>query len=246
MATITMNISSQFTRPPSQSGWLNIPMTYGASHVFTVANFTTETTPEYVADGDLSHIKVSTLPGQGILSLSSVAVIIDQVISATDISAGNLVYAANTLSTNAYSDGNMTFLVSDVVSGLYNDVAEDVIFNVEADSSINQQPTTVGDGSADVVLGSEIVFTRAMLTTNLSIPYSDPEGDAADKLRIIELASFGTVKLNGSPVFVNQEIDFTDIDAGLLTYLSTSIPGEDEFEAFEFEISDAGSNIFVG
>ena len=246
MATITMNISSQLTRPPSQSGWVSISMTNGGSHVFTVANFTTETTPEYVADGALSHIKVSTLPLQGTLTLSSVAVVVDQIISATDISAGNLVYAANTLSTAAYTDGNMTFLVSDVVSGLYNNVAEEVILNVEADSSINQQPTAVGDGSANVVLGSEVVITKAMLTTELSIPYSDPEGDAADKLKVLALASFGTLKLNGSPVTINQEIDFTDIDAGLLTYLSTSIPGIGESESFQFEISDTGSNIFVG
>ena len=94
MATMTLEISTQFSRPPSQSGWLSIAMAYGASHTFTVANFTTETTPEYVADGALSHVKVSTLPGQGALLLSSVAVTVDQEISATDISAGNLVYTS--------------------------------------------------------------------------------------------------------------------------------------------------------
>ena len=242
MATMTLEISTQFSRPPSQSGWINIAMAYGASHTFTVANFTTETTPEYVADGALSHVKVSTLPGQGALLLSSVAVTVDQEISATDISAGNLVYTSNTISTAGYSDGNMTFLVSDVVSGLYNISAQQVIFNVGIDSSVNQQPTEVGDVSANVTLGSEVPLTRAMLTEN----YSDPEGDAADKLKILELASFGTVKLNGSPVIVNQEINFTDIDAGLLTYESTSIPGNEESEQFEFEISDSGSGNFVG
>ena len=85
-----------------------------------------------------------------------------------------------------------------------------------------------------------------MLTTDLDIPYSDPEGDAADKLKIISLASFGTVKLSGSPVIVNQEIDFADIDSGLLTYLPTSIPGNGDSESFQFEISDTGSGNFVG
>ena len=242
MATMTLEISTQFSRPPSQSGWISIAMAYGASHTFTVANFTTETTPEYVADGALSYVKVSTLPGQGALLLSSVAVTVDQEISATDISAGNLVYTSNTISTAGYSDGNMTFLVSDAVSGLYNSVAEQVIFKVVEDSTINQEPTEVGDVSANITLGSEVPLTRAMLTEN----YSDPEGDAADKLKILELASFGTVKLNGSPVIVNQEINFTDIDAGLLTYESTSIPGNGESEQFEFEISDSGSGNFVG
>ena len=242
MATMTLEISTQFSRPPSQSGWLSIAMAYGASHTFTVANFTTETTPEYVADGALSHVKVSTLPVQGALLLSSVAVTVDQEISATDISAGNLVYTSNTISTAEYNDGNMTFLVSDVVSGLYNSIAEQVILKVGEDTTVNQEPTEVGDVNANVTLGSEVPLTRAMLTEN----YSDPEGDAADKLKILELASFGTVKLNGSPVIVNQEINFTDIDAGLLTYLSTSIPGIGEAESFQFEISDAGSNTFVG
>ena len=242
MATITLEISTQFSRPPSQSGWLSIAMAYGASHVFTVANFTTETTPEYVADGALSHVKVSTLPGQGVLSLSSVAVTVDQTIPVADLTAGNLVYSSNTISTAGYNDHSMTFLVSDVVSGLYNSVANQIIFNVAADSTINQQPTEVGDVDADVTLGTEVVLTRAMLTEN----YSDPEGDAASVLKITILASFGTVKLNGSPVFVNQEISFTDIDSGLLTYESTSIPGAGESEQFEFEISDSGSGNFVG
>jgi hypothetical protein len=242
MATMTLEISTQFSRPPSQSGWLSIAMAYGASHTFTVANFTTETTPEYVADGVLSHVKVSTLPVQGALLLSSVAVTVDQEISATDISASNLVYTSNTISTAGYSDGNMTFLVSDVVSGLYNSVAEQVIFKVGLDATVNQEPTEVGDVDADVTLGTTVILTRAMLTEN----YSDPEGDAADKLKIVELASFGTVKLNGSPVYINQEINFTDIDSGLLTYESTSIPGNGESEKFEFEISDSGSGNFVG
>ena len=140
----------------------------------------------------------------------------------------------------------MTFLVSDEVSGLYNSVAKQIIFEVAADSTINQQPTAVGDGYADVILGSEFTLTRAMLTTDLDIPYSDPEGDSADKLKIIALASFGTVKLSGSRVSVNQEIDFTDIDSGLLTYLPNSIPGKGESESFQFQISDSGSGNFVG
>lgn len=246
MATMTLEISTQFSRPPSQSGWLRIAMSYGASHTFTVNNFTTETTPEYVADGALSYIKVTALPGQGALLLNSVAVTVDQEISATDIDAGNLVYTSNTISTAGYNDSNMAFLVSDVVSGLYNSSAQQVIFNVGIDFSVNQQPTVVGDGSADVTLGSEFTLTRAMLTTDLDTPYSDPEGDAADKLKIISLASFGTVKLNGSPVIVNQEIDFADIDSGLLTYLPTSIPGNGDSESFQFEISDTGSGNFVG
>lgn len=246
MATITLEISNQFSRPPSQSGWLKIAMGYGTSHVFTVANFTTETTPEFIADGALSHVKVSTLPGQGVLALSSVAVTVDQSITATDIAAGNLVYTTNTLSTGAYVDNGMTFLVSDVISGLYNSVAQQVIFDVEADGTVNLQPSQVGDGSLDVTVGSEIVFTRAMFTTDLDIPYSDPEGDAADKLKVLALASFGTIKLNGSPVSVNQEIDFSDIDAGLFTYTSTSLPGAGESESFQFEIADSGSGNFVG
>ena len=79
----------------------------------------------------------------------------------------------------------MTFLVSDVVSGLYNSVAEQVIFKVGEDSTVNQEPTEVGDVNANVTLGSEVPLTRVMLTEN----YSDPEGDAADKLKILELAS---------------------------------------------------------
>lgn len=246
MATITLQISNKFNSPPSQSGWLNVTMAYGATHSFTVANFSTETSPAFVADGALAYIKFSTLPGQGLLKLSGVNVIVNQEISVVDLNAGNLTYVANTLSTAEYDDNEMTFLVSDELSGFYNSVAQEVIFTVAGDTSINEAPTQVGNGSVDIKVGQTIIFERIIFTTLLDNPYTDAEGDAADKLKILELSSFGTMKLNGSLVVVDQEINFSDIDLGLLTYTCNSIPGAGEEDTFRFQISDTGSGNFIG
>lgn len=119
-------------------------------------------------------------------------------------------------------------------------------YTVNVTAYENQPPSSVGDGSSTIDYGETLVYTRAMLTSALSPAYSDPEGDPADKLKIITLPGKGKLKLNGVDVIINQIIDFTDIDNSLLTYVPDNGTTASYSPTFEFQIADTGSGIFVG
>ena len=244
MGTITIDVAAQLDQAPSQSGWIKIPVDFGSTHVFTLANFTTETTPPYVGGDDLDKIKIVTLPTIGTLTLSGVVINFPQEISHTDLSSGNLVYTPDGAKTAGYVDNAMTFLVSDQTSLLFTKVPQSAAFSVS--SGTNKLPSNVGNGEAASRVGVPIVFTRAMLTTDLNGPYSDPESDPADKLLITDVPTVGRLELSGSLVVDNDIIDFIDIDAGNLIYITDEVPKPGMVLEFKFKISDTGSGEFKG
>ena len=222
---------------------------YNELHTFTVANFTSETTPPYVdpeADA-LSSVKILSLPVIGSLELSAVPVIVNDVITESDISLGNLTYQCDPAQTVGYFDKSMSFTLSDAGSGLFVPALINqykVVFLVGDD--VNDPPSVVGDGNQDVALGGTLVFTRAMFTTGLDPAYADPESDAALNLRILRLPTNGDLKLSGSIVQLNAVIPFADIDASNFTYVNTSDDTDVNPENFEFEVSDVGSSQYTG
>jgi len=245
MGLITLDIAAQVNQPPSSSGWLSLALAYNQLYVFTLANFTTETTPPY-ADPEsdiLESIRVTSLPNQGVLTLSAVPINVNDVITAAQLTGGLFKYQADAGDTDGYSDSIMTFTVSDVGSSTFTTSPKIVTFVVATND--NQAPDTVGDGEANITLGDTYVFTRASLTSQLNPPFSDPEMDAADKLLVVAVPSFGELRLSGSLVVDGQEINFTDIDAGNLTYVSEEFPNGN-IEGFIFRVSDVGSGEYVG
>lgn len=244
MGTLTLSINAKPAEAPTQSGWIKVPVANGSTHVFTVANFTTETTPVFIAGGALSKVKITSIPFYGVLALNSVAVLPNQEITEADITSGLLIYTADASILSSYVDSQMSFLVSDVVSNLYYHTPQTAAFSVA--TSLNSAPSNVGDGSANVTQGIPYVFTRASLTTDLVAPYSDPELDAASQLLIDGLPLFGRLELDGVVQIVGDIIDFTDIDLGLFVYIAEILPKVGETEEFSFKISDVGSGEFRG
>ncbi len=244
MGVLTIDIAAQENQPPNQSGYLKISLANAASHTFSVANFTTDTVPEYSdPEGDaFNSVKITSLPTVGTLTLSGSAVVLGDEVSASSLNSNLFTYTP-LADANGYSDGDMEFLVSDIGSGTFNSTPHTVSFNVA--TSINQAPNQVGDGEQDMTLGDVYTFTRASLTSSLNPPYEDPEGNPAYKLLIDVVPSYGELQLNGVTVVAGQEILFTDIDLGLLTYVSEAFPGSD-LEGFEFRISDTVSQQYTG
>lgn len=119
-------------------------------------------------------------------------------------------------------------------------------YTINVNEYVNQPPSSVGDGEQTIDYGEVIVFTRAMLTSALSPAYADPEGDAANLLKIIQLPSIGLLKLNGTNVLVNDEIKFSDIDLSLLTFVPDNSTTSSYASSFQFAIADVGSGVFVG
>lgn len=120
------------------------------------------------------------------------------------------------------------------------------LFTVTVQQRINQPPSVVGDNTVTTNYGATYTFTVADFTTNTTPPYSDPEGDAAFQLRVIQLPPTGELRLNSVPVTTNQVISFADIAAGLFTFVPDNAVLTSYNDEWQFEIADAGSGTFVG
>lgn len=118
-------------------------------------------------------------------------------------------------------------------------------FNLNIQQRANQKPDVVGDQTITVSHAQVIMLTQAMFTTNTTPPYHDPENDPAYKLKILSLPSSGTLKLNNVNVTVNQEILFTSISAGQLTYTADPTNISAHSTLFTFAVSDTGSQQFT-
>ena len=247
MAVFTITTGEQVNQPPSQIGDVVINLTYNELYTFTVADFTTNTTPQYQdpEGDDIEEVQAKSPVLIGSLTRGGVPVINGTIITKAQLEAGDLKYLAESSDIDGYTESGFTFDISDVGSSTFSGLTPGIVtFIVGAKD--NEAPTTVGNGSATIDYGETLVFTRAMLTSSLVPAYSDPEGDAAGQLLIKVLPAEGTLKLNGVDVVVNQIIDFTDIDSGLFIYDGDLTDTDGSIENFEFQIADVGSGIFVG
>lgn len=253
MGTITVNILEESNQPPNNIGWVLLNIQNAASHTFTLANFTTETTPPYSdPEGDpLAAIKIMELPAQGSLELNGVAVTAGQEITSADLSGSLLVY----ISDQANTDGYLVFLsysASDTGSNEFTSNVQSAYISVAEEAAGNLAPSSVGEGDRDIASGDDFVFTVASLTTALDPPYADPEGNPPYKLLITSLPEYGTLRFNGIVVTVGQEIPFDnggvdtiDILNGKLIYTNEEIPDQST-DTFGFQISDTGSQTYTG
>lgn len=132
------------------------------------------------------------------------------------------------------SDNNQNKLLSNMAT---------VTINIAA--YVNQKPTQVGDLTVYIENKATKIFTVDDFTTLTTPQYSDPEGDAPSKLKVTSLPVEGKLKLNAVDVTVNQEIPFTQINSGLLTYVSNQTNPSAASVSFDFEISDTGSGQYT-
>jgi len=249
MGIISLDISAKVNQPPSASGWLVINLNYNSTYVFTLSDFTTGTTPPYSdpEGDDLQSIKITSLPLEGQILKGAVPIVANDVITYLELGNGDLSYVSDASDVNGYTDGYAEFLVSDQGSMNFTTSPKSITFKVFYDTNtVNEGPSSVGNGELTVGIGSTTVFTRAMLTTGLYAAYSDPEGDAALNLLIETVTFRGSLFLSGTLVVAGQVIPFSEIDLGNFTYVNYKLVDEGVIESFNFKISDAGSGEYVG
>lgn len=116
---ITMSVASYQNQPPT-TGDNSDTIAHAATKVFTAADFTTGTTPAYNdPEGDAAlNLRVNTLPANGTLRLSGVAVVANQVIPFTSISASAFTYTA-TKNNITLRDVSFDFDIEDAGSGQF-------------------------------------------------------------------------------------------------------------------------------
>jgi len=231
---------------PTQIGQNTIPnIDLGATHVFTIANFTTETTPQYSdPEGDaMAYIEILTLPSDGTLKLNGVAVTLNQQIFAGQITTGNFVYEAPATGTAQGYSVNFQFDAADVGSNSLSGLNTGFMF-IGVDGVENLPPDVIGDKTISVPFGDTYVYSMADFTTGTTPAYNDPEGDPPSKLKILDLPDRGTLVFNGTNVSVNQEINASEVNAGYLTWVPDLIDNLAVNTTFNFAVSDTGSGQF--
>ncbi len=142
MTTMTININATVNLPPSQTGVLTLNIDNSSTHIFTQANFTTETVPVYLdPEGDnANNIKITQLTTNGVLQKNGIPVNTNDNISFVDINAGNFAYVTNAADQTLHVD-TFNFSISDEGSDQFTPGGSGVI-NVAA--YVNQAPTTGG------------------------------------------------------------------------------------------------------
>ena len=246
MAIFTISTAAQVNLPPKELGNITKSVANGSTYTFTLADFTTSTIPQYQdPEGDaLARIKIGSIVAiNGVIQLSAVTLATNAEVTSADIVAGNLTWVDDGINTFAHSS-TFNFTASDTGSLTFSTAGGIVTMDVAA--TANAAPTAVGDRTEGINYGDTLVFTRAMFTTLTTPAYADPEGDAAGLLKITGLPSVGVISLSGVPVILNQEINFTDIDASNLTFSGSLSTITSISSNFNFEIADTVSGIFVG
>jgi len=244
---ITITNNGQPNGRPTTIGVNEITTANSVNHVFTLANFTTETTPAYSdPEGDeLSYVKIKTMQmTESSLQLNGVEVIEDDLITSGDISSGNFLFVQSNQHSGLESLSQFEFDIADSGSNSLSGLSTG-LFKINVSKEVNEPASSVGSKTISTDHASSYTFTKENFTTETSPPYLDPEGDDADKLKILSLPFSGSLKYNNVAVNINQIIPFTEINSGYLTYVAD--PTIDTFQSltFNFAIADSGSGIFV-
>jgi hypothetical protein len=230
---------------PNAIGSNTIGTDYGVTHTFTLANFTSETSPQYSdPENDLmSYVYVITLPSSGTLISNNVPVSIgDKILSGT-ISTGNLTFTPDNSQITAVST-SFEFDLADEGSSDISGLGPGVM-SVNVSKKTNEAPSSVGDNTLSLNYGVITVFTKDNFTIETTPVYVDPEGDEPYSLKILSTPLSGGLYLNNNLVTLNQEVLFTEIDAGYFAYVPDLSLITAQSYSFTFSISDVGSKTFT-
>ena len=129
--TLTINLTNVNDAPTGTNA--TITMTEDTAHTLTAANFGFS---DVDAGDSLSAVRIDTLPSAGTLTLSGAAMTAGQVVSAADITAGNLVFSP-AADANGTGYANVTFSVRDSANA-YDPAPNTLTFTVTA---VSDAPT---------------------------------------------------------------------------------------------------------
>ena len=118
-------------------------------------------------------------------------------------------------------------------------------FLITIQDKTNLPPNQIGNIQKTIDYNTVHTFTYDNFITETNPLYNDPEGDEPYKLKIVDYPnSSHQIQLNGIEISEDDEILFTDIVNGNLTFVfDNSIITRDGY-TFKFKISDEGSEQF--
>lgn len=116
MASFTINTKAYVNQAPTAVGDNTISIANRTTRTFTLADFTTNTTPAYSdpENDPADAVRIDSLPVDGVIKLNGVAVTVGQIIFAPDISGGLLTFVAP--NQDAADTDTFTFSIRDTGS----------------------------------------------------------------------------------------------------------------------------------
>ena len=222
--TLTVNVTP-VNDPPSGSD--NSVLTQeDITYVFAVADFTVSYSDP---DADpFAEIRITSLESVGSLFIGGIPVAVNDVITAAQLSGGQLTYVPLPGQSGSPYD-SFDFEVGD--GSAFSSTDYTLTVNV---GPVNDPPT--GDDNT-VTTNEDITYVFAV--ADFTVNYSDPESDPMNSIRITSLESVGSLLFNGNPVIANQVITAIDIGNGLLTFVPVTGQNGSPYDSFEFEVGDA-------
>ena len=186
--------------------------------------------------GNALAVKITTLPGAGMLTLNGTSVTAGQLVSFADIAAGRLAFTPG-LDGHGVAYASFTFQVQDdggVANGGtdLDTIARTFTVNV---ASVNDSPAGAGGTIALAEDASLVLGTR-------HFGFSDVKDAPANNLlavRITSIAGLGSLKLGGAAVMAGQVVSAADIAAGRLVYAAEGGSGA-AHASFTFKVQDDG------
>jgi large repetitive protein len=190
-----------------------------------------------VDPGDtLSGVRIDTLPTNGTFQLNGVTVTAGQVISATDLAAGKLVFTP-ALNANGLNYASFTFSVKDSSGSaatefdlVPNTITISVGFTNTAPTGQDKTITTAEDTS------------YGLTASDFGFGDVDP-GDMLSGVRVDTLPTNGTLKLNNVSVTVGQVISASDVVAGKLSFTPAPSANGTNYANFTFSVRDSSGDL---
>ena len=227
--TLTVNVLPINDPPTGDNNTVttNEDVTYS----FTVADFTFN----YLdIDGDaFSEIRITSLESVGSLLLGGTPVALNDVITAAQLSAGQLTFVPVADQSGSPYD-SFDFEVGDGTD--FSTTGYTMTVNVVP---VNDPP----GGDNNTVTTNEDV-TYIFTVADFSINYTDAEGDSFSEIRITSLESVGSLLLSGAPVSINDIVTAAQLTSGQLTFVPLANQSGSPYDSFGFEVGD-GTNFSI-
>ncbi|MGE4350056.1 MAG: Ig-like domain-containing protein, partial [Candidatus Berkiella sp.] len=225
--TMTLNLSPNNTPPTAANN--TVTFDEDSSYTISVSDF------QYsdAENNSLNQVRITTLPTNGLLTLSGVAVTLNQTINVADIESGNLIF---TPAANANGVGYASFGFS-VRDGIGFSVSSYTLtFNV---TPTNDLPTTANQ---TVSTNEDTAYSF----TTADFNFSDIDGDSLSQIRINSLPVNGSLTLSGVAVALNQIISAADITAGNLQFTPAANDHGVGYASFNFSVHDGAGFSLAG
>ena len=232
----TMQINVQWINHPPTGANRTVSVFQNTSRPLTRSDFG-YSDPLDQPQNAMRSVKINSIPTLGVLALSGFELVTaGQVVSASDLDAGKLLYAAPATATPI--DDPLTFQVQDAggtsTGGLDTDPTPKTM-TLHVTNVANHSPSAT---NGNVITAENVAYTFQAA----DFGFSDPNDSPSNNLLAVQvgLPAVGTLKLYGSVLTVGKLIPAVDIVTGKLTYTAPPNRFGTNLASFQFTAQDDG------